>query len=74
MSVSETAASAASPTRWIPNRLLGDTRLARLAKRGDRRAFEGIFERYHQELYRYCWAILGDPDEARIRYLMRGST
>jgi RNA polymerase sigma factor (sigma-70 family) len=64
MSVSETAASAA-PDRWIPRGLLGDARLAGLATCGDRSAFEGIFKRYHQELFRYCWAILGDPDEAQ---------
>jgi RNA polymerase sigma factor (sigma-70 family) len=46
------------------SRLLGDRHLARLAKRGDRNAFEAIFRRYHQELYRYCRAILGDEDEA----------
>ena len=32
--------------------------------RGDRRAFETIFRRHHRELYRYCRAILGDPQEA----------
>jgi RNA polymerase sigma factor (sigma-70 family) len=49
----------------MPRALLGDGHLSRLAARGDRRAFEAIFERYHQELYRYCRAILGDPDEAQ---------
>jgi RNA polymerase sigma factor (sigma-70 family) len=44
---------------------LSDARLVRLAQRGDQRAFEAIFERYHQELYRYCRAILRDPDEAQ---------
>jgi RNA polymerase sigma factor (sigma-70 family) len=44
--------------------LLRDDRLARLARRGDRRAFETIFRRYEQELYRFCQAILGDPHEA----------
>ena len=37
----------------------------RLARRGDPRAFEGIFERYHQELYRYCLAILGNREDAQ---------
>jgi RNA polymerase sigma factor (sigma-70 family) len=46
-------------------RPLSDARLSRLAARGDSRAFEAIFERYHQELYRYCRAILGDSDEAQ---------
>jgi RNA polymerase sigma factor (sigma-70 family) len=46
------------------SRLLGDRHLTRLAKRGDRKAFEAIFRRYHQELYRYCRAIVGDEEEA----------
>lgn len=65
MSVSETAPGVASPSAWAPRRLLSDARLVRLAQRGDQRAFEAIFERYHQELYRYCRAILRDPDEAQ---------
>lgn len=39
-------------------------RLSRRAKRGDRGAFEEIFRRHHQELYRYCLAILSDRDDA----------
>jgi RNA polymerase sigma factor (sigma-70 family) len=65
MSVSETASAVASPSVWMPRRLLSDARLARLAGQGDQRAFAAIFERYHQELYRYCRAILADPDEAQ---------
>jgi RNA polymerase sigma factor (sigma-70 family) len=42
----------------------GDARLARLAARGDRRALEAIFRRHHQELYRYCRAIVRDPHDA----------
>ena len=49
----------------MPRRLLADARLARLAARGDQRAFEAIFERSHQELYRYCRAILRDSDDAQ---------
>ena len=65
MSVSESAASAAFPRAWLAQGLRGEAFLSRLAKRGDPRAFEAIFERYHQELYRYCRAILGDPDRAQ---------
>ncbi len=65
MAVSETVSRVASPSPWMPRRLLSDGHLARLAGRGDRRAFEAIFERYHQELYRYCRAILADPHEAQ---------
>ena len=34
---------------------------------GDERAFETIFRRYHQELYRYCLAIVRDPRRRRGR-------
>jgi RNA polymerase sigma factor (sigma-70 family) len=65
MSVGETTLDAPASAAWMPRRLLADTRLARLAARGDQRAFEAIFERYHQELYRYCRAILRDSDDAQ---------
>src|ERR671922_1200993 len=65
MSVSEPAASAALPRAWLARGLRGEAFLSCLAKRGDPRAFEAIFERYHQELYRYCRAILGDADHAQ---------
>jgi RNA polymerase sigma factor (sigma-70 family) len=42
-----------------------DQRLARRAARGDRRAFEQIYRRYHQELYRFCLAMLGSPQDAQ---------
>jgi RNA polymerase sigma factor (sigma-70 family) len=35
-----------------------------MAARGEQRAFEVLFTRYHRELYSYCWAILGEPEEA----------
>jgi RNA polymerase sigma factor (sigma-70 family) len=54
----------AQTLRLPPRGLLGDDRLARLACRGDRRAFEAIFRRYQQELYHFCRAILADPHEA----------
>lgn len=45
--------------------IFGDARLARLPGYGDQRAFATIYRRHHQELYRYCRAILRDPDEAQ---------
>ena len=39
-------------------------RLGRRAARGDQRAFETIFKKYHQELYRYCLAIVRDREDA----------
>jgi RNA polymerase sigma factor (sigma-70 family) len=43
---------------------MGDDRLSRLAAAGDSRAFEAIYERHHQALYRYCYSILGSPEDA----------
>jgi RNA polymerase sigma factor (sigma-70 family) len=45
--------------------LLTDDRLTRRAVRGDERAFAAIFRRYHQDLYRFCLAILGNPEDAQ---------
>jgi RNA polymerase sigma factor (sigma-70 family) len=42
-----------------------ERRLARRAARGDRDAFATIFGRFQQDLYRYCVAILGDPQDAQ---------
>ncbi len=42
-----------------------DERLARRAAAGDAAAFEGIFRRYHQDLYRYCLATVGNPQDAQ---------
>jgi RNA polymerase sigma factor (sigma-70 family) len=50
-----------------PLRLLtrNEAKLARLATAGDERAFAAIYERYHQELYRYCRAMLGNAADAQ---------
>jgi RNA polymerase sigma factor (sigma-70 family) len=32
---------------------------------GDERAFAAIFRRYHQPLYRFCLAIVGNPEDAQ---------
>ncbi|HEX3243192.1 MAG TPA: sigma-70 family RNA polymerase sigma factor [Solirubrobacterales bacterium] len=45
-------------------RFTADERLVRRAKRGDRRAFEAIFERYHQDLYRFCLTLVGSRQDA----------
>lgn len=42
-----------------------EERLAQRAARGDRRAFEEIYERYHQDLYRFCLAMVGNPQDAQ---------
>ncbi len=46
-------------------RVFSDDRLARRAVKGDERAFAAIFDRYHQRLYRYCLAIVGDSQDAQ---------
>jgi hypothetical protein len=43
---------------------LADERLARAVANGDERAFATIYERYHQELYRYCFWIVRNCDDA----------
>jgi RNA polymerase sigma factor (sigma-70 family) len=43
---------------------LADERLARAVANGDERAFATIYERYHHELYRYCYWIVRNCDDA----------
>ncbi|HEU4736323.1 MAG TPA: sigma-70 family RNA polymerase sigma factor [Solirubrobacterales bacterium] len=45
--------------------LLSDQRLVQRAADGEERAFAAIFDRYHQPLYRYCMAIVGDSQDAQ---------
>jgi RNA polymerase sigma factor (sigma-70 family) len=49
----------------MPDLAKQNERLLERATSGDRRAFAAIFERYHQRLYRYCAAIVGDAEDAR---------
>jgi len=60
-------AAAPKPSAAIPglSRLMPDRRLAERASRGDERAFAAIYERHGQALYRYCLAILGNPQDAQ---------
>jgi RNA polymerase sigma factor (sigma-70 family) len=53
-------------SRELPIRAseLVDERLARQVARGSQRAFATIYERYHQELYRYCYSLVRDRDDA----------
>jgi RNA polymerase sigma factor (sigma-70 family) len=62
--MSEAVASGAGPRVGLP-RVLSDERLTRRAVKGDERAFAAIFDRYHQRLYRYCLAIVGDAQDAQ---------
>jgi RNA polymerase sigma factor (sigma-70 family) len=45
-------------------RVFSDDRLAQRAVKGDKRAFAAIFDRYHQGLYRYCLAVVGNSQDA----------
>jgi RNA polymerase sigma factor (sigma-70 family) len=45
--------------------MTSDDALARRAARGDRAAFEAIYRRYSRELYRFCLAMVGNPQDAQ---------
>jgi RNA polymerase sigma factor (sigma-70 family) len=62
--MNETVVTGAGSRAGLP-RVLSDERLARRAVKGDERAFAAIFDRYHQRLYRYCLAIVGDTQDAQ---------
>jgi RNA polymerase sigma-70 factor, ECF subfamily len=51
-------------SRFRPLRGLSDDELTAAVAAGDRRAFGFIFERYHEQLYRFSAAMLGDPELA----------
>ena len=59
-----TTASGPAPGAGVLG-LLSDERLARRAADGDERAVAAIFSRYHQRLYRFCLAIVGNPEDAQ---------
>jgi RNA polymerase sigma factor (sigma-70 family) len=42
-----------------------DDRLARRAAGGEQRAFEEIYSRHHQALYRFCLAMVGNSQDAQ---------
>jgi RNA polymerase sigma factor (sigma-70 family) len=52
-------------TQAAPSRILSDAAIARRAAGGSQRALAAVFERYHQDLYRYCVAILGNAEDAQ---------
>jgi RNA polymerase sigma factor (sigma-70 family) len=56
-----------APRRALPLHLgpVGDERLARLVAAGSERAFAALYERYHQQLYRYCRSILRSDADAQ---------
>jgi len=62
--MAEPTAATAPAGAALPLIPRSEAKLVRLAAAGDERAFTAIFERYHQELYRFCRALLGDSHEA----------
>ena len=46
-------------------RMFTDERLAKLAANGNRAAFEAIYARYHDTLFRYCRSLVRDDEDAR---------
>ncbi|HEY0316864.1 MAG TPA: RNA polymerase sigma factor [Solirubrobacterales bacterium] len=63
--MSEAAAPRGVPAGLDPTRLLSDERLVGRATMGDERAFAAIFRRYHQQLYRFSLAIVGNSEDAQ---------
>jgi RNA polymerase sigma factor (sigma-70 family) len=59
-------AAAPAPDSALPVRLglFGDERLAHLVASGNERAFATLYERYHQQLYRYSRSIVRDDADA----------
>ena len=49
----------------VPGRLSGDERLAEQVGSGNERAFATLFQRYHQQLYRYCRSLTGNDHDAQ---------
>jgi DNA-directed RNA polymerase specialized sigma24 family protein len=45
--------------------IAGDERLARLVGEGDDGAFEALYERYHETLYRYCRSLVRHEADAQ---------
>ena len=59
------APSARRSRRPLAASLAGDERLARLAAGGDEAACRALYERYHQQLYRYCRSVLRNETDAQ---------
>ncbi|MGZ6724271.1 MAG: RNA polymerase sigma factor, partial [Solirubrobacteraceae bacterium] len=58
--------SARPNAAWRPlYSVLGDDRLARLVSDGNKQAFAPLYERYYQQLYRYCRSIVHDDLDAQ---------
>lgn len=60
-----TARRKVGPLARARRAMLPDARLAKEAARGDLDAFEAIFRRYQDDLYRFCVGILREPQDAQ---------
>ena len=63
--MTEAIALRASTLRSRSARLVSDDRLVNRASKGDEQAFAVIYDRYHQDLFRYCQAMLGNASDAQ---------
>ena len=63
--MSEPIAAQTPGARWSRGLPGTERSLVRRASDGDPKAFETIFKRHAQELYRYCLAILRRPEDAQ---------
>jgi RNA polymerase sigma factor (sigma-70 family) len=63
--VSSAAAPANAPGGSARLSRVSDEVLARQATRGSERAFTALYERYHQQLYRYCRSIVRNDSDAQ---------
>lgn len=62
--MSKTARKVRSPRIGLPERVLRDQALASRISGGDRSAFDEMFRRYHQQIYRFYSAMVG-PEEGK---------
>ena len=65
MGVQAPASARPSAARRPLYSVLGDERLAHLVGDGNKQAFAPLYERYYQQLYRYCRSIVRDDLDAQ---------
>ena len=65
MHVDLSSADQTSKRLLVPARLLSDERLAQEVGAGNENAFAVLFNRYHQQLYRYCRSLTGNDQDAQ---------
>jgi RNA polymerase sigma factor (sigma-70 family) len=63
--VSSAAAAVPAPRGSLSLSRMSDELLARHAARGSERAFVALYQRYHQQLYRYCRSIVRHDADAQ---------